>query len=260
MRFDQAKVFITGGASGIGRATAGRLRDEGASICVADINVDALDRVSSEFGVEAVEVDVRSEKSVESALEAATQRLGGLNVVINSAGVVMRKLAEEVSESDWRNVIGVNLDGTFFCSKHAIRHLKASGGTIINVASWHGGNSTISGYSAYAGSKAGVIGLTKSMALEGGPYGIRVNAICPGIINTPMWHRSLSQFENPDDLQKVVNKKHPLGHVGEPEDVAAAIAFFASQDARFITGAVLFVDGGMSVQLPHVFDNIQAMQ
>lgn len=257
MRFEQTKVFVTGGASGIGKATALRLRNEGANVCIGDVDVEALNEASHELGVEAVEIDVRSEKSVESALNTATQRLGGLHILINSAGVVMRKPIDEISESDWRRIMGVNLDGAFFCIKHALRDLEASGeGTIVNVASWHGGGSTISQFSAYTSSKAGIIGLTKATALECGMRGIRVNAVCPGIINTPMWRRSLSQFENPDELQRVANKKHPLGHIGEPEDVAAAIVFLASRDARFITGTALFVDGGMSVQLPHVFDNI----
>jgi NAD(P)-dependent dehydrogenase (short-subunit alcohol dehydrogenase family) len=136
-----------------------------------------------------------------------------------------------------------------------MQYLEASAGvTIVNVASWHGGNATISNFSAYASSKAGVIGLTRSVALEGAPRGIRVNAVCPRIIDTPMWRKSLSEFENPSELQRVVSQKHPLGHIGEPEDVAAAIAFLASDEAKFITGTTLFVDGGMSVQLPHVFD------
>ena len=255
MRFVKNGAFITGGASGIGRATAIRLFQEGANVCIGDVDVEALNRTADELGVNAVEVDVCSEKSVEVALKTAAQQLGGLDILVNSAGAAMRKAIETTAESDWRSVIGVNLEGTFFCIKHAMQYLEASaGGTIVNVASWHGGNATISNFSAYASSKAGVLGLTRSVALECAPRGIRVNAVCPGIIDTPMWRKSLSEFENPSELQRVASQKHPLGHIGEPEDVAAAIAFLASGEAKFITGTTLFVDGGMSVKLPHVFD------
>jgi NAD(P)-dependent dehydrogenase (short-subunit alcohol dehydrogenase family) len=228
-RFEGRVVIVTGGASGIGLATVKRFASEGASVVVADLNVD-----KTGAGALALACDVSSESQVEATVAAAIDRFGRLDVIVNNAGLMVFKPLEEHTEQDWLKVLRVDLLGAFFFTKQAFLHMKP-GGSIVNVSSIHAEETTPL-VCSYAAAKAAVLSLTRSSAIEGKSKGIRVNVVLPGAVDTPML------WENP-------NIKSGLEHVnqadvGRPEDIAAAIAYLASDDAAFIQGSALRVDGG----------------
>jgi NAD(P)-dependent dehydrogenase (short-subunit alcohol dehydrogenase family) len=234
------RVLVTGGASGIGAATAARFLEEGAQVVVLDRDREAGDRIASELpglsGI--VPCDVSDLTQVEAAVDQAVRLLGGLDIVINNAGISIRHDFLDIRPEEWDAVLAVNLTGVFYVAQTAARHMvEHGGGVILNTASTNG----IMGYryySDYNASKAGVIELTRSMALEFAPD-IRVNAVAPGYILTPM-----QRAEYTDQMLEEVNRKLPLGRHGAPEEVAALFAFLASDDARYLTGQVYVIDGG----------------
>ncbi len=240
MRFQDKVVIITGGASGIGLATAKRLASEGARIVLADFNQDNLDKAVPEVkqaGAPDVLLSVCNvavEAQVEATVQATLDKFGRLGVIVNNAGLMQFKALEELMGDDWLRVLSVDLLGTFYFIKQAFLHMKP-GGAVVNVSSIHA-IKTEALVAPYAAAKAAVCSLTRSAAIEGSPKGLRINAVLPGAIDTPML------WNNPN-VKSGVEKINP-SDVGKPEDVAATIAYLASDDAAFVQGAELWVDGG----------------
>ncbi len=234
------RVLITGGARGIGAATAARFLEEGSRVVILDRDAEGLRRARAALpGLEGtLKADVSDARAVWRAFAELDGLWGGLDVLINNAGISIRRPFMEISPEEWRQVIEVNLNGMFLVAQQAARRMLAGGGgVILNMGSTNG----IMGYPYYAhynASKAGVIELTRSMALELAPS-IRVNAICPGFILTPM-----QEAEYTPEMLREFERKVPLARLGRPEDVAALFAFLASDDAAFITGQCFVIDGG----------------
>jgi 3-oxoacyl-[acyl-carrier protein] reductase len=237
-------ALVTGGARGIGRSIAIKLAKEGAHIVISDINLNgALDtaKVIEEQGKEsiAVEGNVSIFSDVEAMVKQAIDKFGRIDILINNAGVTKDGLLIRMKKEDWDFVLNVNLTGTFNCSKAVAKYMmKQKTGNIVNISSVVGVMGNV-GQVNYASSKAGVIGLTKSMARELAPRGIRVNAIAPGFIDTEMT-RSLSE-----EARKRLITQIPLTRLGTPDDVANCVNFLVSDDADYITGQVIHVNGGM---------------
>lgn len=240
-RFAEKIVLITGAASGIGQATARRFSEEGASLVIVDIK-DLSDTADSLSGpVLAHMADVSDDTACDGMVNAAIERFGRLDVLVNNAGVYSEGDPAKISNEDWRKVIATDLDGVFFGCRAAIPHLEKVGGSIVNTASVSGtgGDWNTLPYNA---AKGGVVNFTRSLAMDLGKRGIRVNAVCPSLTRTPM---TKDAFEDEAQM-KAFRERIPLGRHCEPEEVAAVIAFLASTDASFITGAMIPVDGGVS--------------
>jgi NAD(P)-dependent dehydrogenase (short-subunit alcohol dehydrogenase family) len=237
---ENKRVVITGGASGIGFATAARFLEEGARVVILDRDREAGEKLSSSLPGMAkfIPCDVSDLDQVQNAVEEAIQAVGGIDVLINNAGISLRHAVLDITREEWERVIGVNLNGVFWVAQTVARHMQENdGGVILNMGSTNG----IMGYqnySDYNASKAGVIELTKSMALELAPR-VRVNAVAPGFIMTPM-----QRAEYTDEMLDEVNRRIPLNRTGTPEEVAALFAFLASEEAGFITGQIYVLDGG----------------
>jgi meso-butanediol dehydrogenase/(S,S)-butanediol dehydrogenase/diacetyl reductase len=237
---EEKRVLITGGAGGIGTATAVRFLEEGAWVAVLDRDEAALERLQGELdGLGgAICADVSDPDDVARAFAGLDRLWGGLDVLVNNAGISIRHRFTDITPREWRQVMDVNLNGVFFVAQQAVRRMLAGpGGVILNMGSTNG----LVGYHHYAdynASKAGVIELTRSMALELAPT-VRVNAVCPGFILTPMQRAEYTAEE-----QRAFAAKIPLNRLGRPEDVAALLSFLASDDAAFITGQCFVIDGG----------------
>lgn len=244
MRFDRQAIYVTGAGHGIGRAIALRLAAEGGSIAVSDIDADAAERVAGEIVARggtafATTCDVTSSESVGASFADAVDRFGALNVLVNTAGGDWDEPAfDEIPDELWDRKLDVNLTGVFRCIRAALPSLIASGpgSSVVTIGSING-NVAIGGY-AYSAAKAGLEILTKNLAARYGRQGVRFNLITPGTIRTRNW------IGRDDDLARFA-RMHPLGRVGEPEDIAAAVAFLASDDASWITGVNLPVEGGI---------------
>jgi meso-butanediol dehydrogenase/(S,S)-butanediol dehydrogenase/diacetyl reductase len=240
MRFSERVAIVTGGSSGIGLATAKRLGSEGARVVIANRDPESGEAAVAEVKASgapdawASACDVSQEAQVAATVEATLERFGRLDVVVNNAGLMVFKPIVELSTQDWQRILSVDLLGAFYFTKQAFLHMRP-GGAIVNVSSIHAVE-TSPLVAPYAAAKAALLAFTRSAALEAKPKGIRVNAILPGAVDTPML------WDNPN-VKSGAETLNP-SMVGKPEDVAATIAFLASDDAAFVQGAALRVDGG----------------
>jgi len=250
MRFQGKVAFVTGGASGLGAAAAARLAREGARVVVADIDEDGArrlaDRLPDGF---AVAVDTADASSVEAAVRRAVDRYGRIDVVINNAGIAgAQHPLHELPVGDWRKVRGINGDGMFYVMKYCIAEmLKTGGGSIVNTSSTAGLTGQIN-ISPYTFAKAGVVGLTRSAAIEYAAQNIRVNAIAPTVVWTPLVERFAQDAPDPAAMRAAIENYNPMPGIPRPQDIAAAVAFLASDEARWITGHTLPIDGGYCAQ------------
>jgi NAD(P)-dependent dehydrogenase (short-subunit alcohol dehydrogenase family) len=249
MRLDNKIALITGGAVGIGAGIAQRFSEAGAVVVILDVNGAGALRMEQQLcqtgRARAIQGDVASEDQVKSAVERIVAEFGNLDVLVNNAGIDVEGPLVEMSSSVWDRQLDVNLKGAFLCSKYAIPPMRGRGGAIVNISSVRAFVS-YEGNAAYDASKAGMIGLTRALALEHGRDRIRVNAICPGYIDTPMMDDWLRMQADPEATIRQVVSIHPLGRMGTPRDVAEATLFLASDAAAFISGTFLVVDGAMS--------------
>ncbi|MCF8070403.1 MAG: glucose 1-dehydrogenase [Desulfobacterales bacterium] len=245
-------ALITGGSSGIGMAIAERFLKEGAKIMIAGRSKERCDAVQKQFeifgadAVDSVAGDVSRWDDVQKMVKKTVDRFGRIDILVNNAGIYLEKRVEETTEDEWDQIININLKGVFLCSKAVYPHFKKQGGgTIVNMSS----DSGVSGNpdeAAYCASKGGVTNLTRAMALDYAKENIRVNAICPAVINTPMLQREIDMQEDKEAYLKEMDELHPIGRVGLPKEVAFAVLMVASDEASFITGANISVDGGLT--------------
>jgi NAD(P)-dependent dehydrogenase (short-subunit alcohol dehydrogenase family) len=250
---DGRVAVVSGGASGIGRACVERLHAAGALVVLCDIDVEAGREVAESLSddsasVEFFHCDVTSETQVAATMTSAIERLGSLDVLVANAGIDAPYDAATMTESEWDKFLGMDLKSVWLCAKHALPQMRRQRrGSIVNIASIHA-FVTSRGKFPYAAAKAGVVGLTRSLALDEAGYGIRVNAVCPGYTRTRMLMSGIESAEDPSAAEREMLAIHPLGRVGEPIEIANVVAFLASDEASFVTGASILVDGGLSAK------------
>jgi NAD(P)-dependent dehydrogenase (short-subunit alcohol dehydrogenase family) len=240
-------AIVTGGSRGIGFATAKIFVENGAKVVITAKDPKrieaAIDKLSNTIGITA---DIKNENDVKKVIKQTIDKFGKLDILVNNAGIFPKiKQLHEIDESEWNEVLDVNLTGQFRFTKAAIPYLQKTSGSIINISS-DAGLKAYQGFNAdaYSAAKAGLIILTKCLALEYAKDRIRVNCICPGVVDTDM----TKPFLKTEKDMEFMNNEHPIGRIGKPEDVAKAVLYFASDDASWTTGAILTVDGGESVK------------
>ena len=249
-RFEGKVAYVTGGASGLGAATAKRLAEEGAAVVVADVNEEGAKALAATLpDALALRVDTGDAEAVERSIAAALERYGKIDLIFNNAGISGEQLRiHESSVENWKRVARINGDGVFYVLKYGIAAmLKTGGGAIVNTSSTNG-LIGIPNIPPYTFTKWGVIGITKSAAIEYAKDGIRVNAVAPTVVRTPLVEQFIKDAADPAQMAAVMENFNPMPGMPEPQDVAAAVTFLLSDEARFITGHVIPIDGGYTAQ------------
>ena len=247
LEFSGKVALVTGGSRGIGYAVAKIFSEKGATVVITGKDSQRLEKAASEINnVTGIVADIRNKDDVKNVVKKLIEKFGRLDILVNNAGIFPKiKLLHEIDEDEWNEVLDVNLTGQFRFTKEAIPHLQKTAGSIINISSDAG----LKAYQdfnadAYSAAKAALILLTKCWALEYAKDKIRVNCICPGVVDTDM----TKPFMKTQKDIEFMNSEHPIGRIGQPEEVAKAVMYFASDDAAWITGAILTVDGGESIK------------
>lgn len=246
MRLLDRVALITGGNRGIGLATARLFAKEGAKVMLfARDQAKGEAEAGSIPDARFIQGDVTKAEDCQRAVDESIRMFGGLDVLVNCAGIIYRnRTVEQTTEDEWNATFDVNVKGTFLMCKHAMPELRKRKGCVVNLSSYVG-MVGFRGASAYTASKAAIINLTRSMALDHAREGVRVNAVCPGSVDTEMIHAAWKKFGDVEEARRLWSEKHPMGRIARPGEVARAILFLASDDASFITGTALAVDGGI---------------
>ncbi len=241
MRFANKVAFITGGGSGIGAATARQMAREGAALVLVDISLEAAEAVAREVDGIAIAADVSQRAEIEAAIAQAVQHHGRIDILFNNAGVGCFGKTPDLDPAEWERVIGIDLNSVFYACHAAIPHMPKPGGAIINTASISGLAGDYN-FTAYNAAKAAVINYTKSMAIDHAREGLRVNALCPGLIATPL----TAAAEELPELKRDWHANIPMGRPGAPEEMAEVVCFLASDAASYMTGSIVVADGGQT--------------
>jgi NAD(P)-dependent dehydrogenase (short-subunit alcohol dehydrogenase family) len=245
MKLKDKVAIVTGAGSGIGAATARLFASEGARVALVDRDADGLHKVAAGIaGSLAIVADVSSNAQAHDGVALVMKQWGRIDVLMTAAGISLGGTVDKIEEAAWDRTYAVNVKGTFLWVHHAIKPMiAAKSGAIVTVGSQLA-QSSLGTNAAYISSKGAIASFTKTIAVDHAPQGIRVNALMPGVIDTPMPARSLQRQADPDAARAFWKKRHPMGRIGQPEEVAKAALFLASDDSSFVTGTLLFVDGG----------------
>jgi len=244
MRLEGRSALVTGGAKGIGEAIARRLRAEGARVTIGDVDTEGAERVAAEIGADAVSLDVTDPESARAAVDGADR----LDVLVNNAGMDEFSFLTDTDPGLWERVLAVNLKGVLACTHATLPRMQRAGyGRIVNIAS-EAGRVGSKGSAVYSAAKGGVIAFTKTIARENARFGITANAIAPGPIDTPLLRRATDMGELGDRIIETMKGATQLRRLGQPDEVAAAVAFLASEEAAYVTGETLGVSGGLGMQ------------
>jgi len=251
MEFDDKAVIVTGGAKGIGLGCVGVFCRLGAMVAIVDRDAEAGKRAAAQAPSEGgrplfVEADISTDAGARRAVDEAVSAFGRLDALVNNAGTHISKDVLDQTEEEWDRLLDTNLKSCFLCSKHALPALIDSGGSIVNMSSMVGlvGQSRAAAYSA---TKGGMVAMTRGMALDYAPRGVRVNAVCPGWVETPLVEEWFAQQPDPEAARRYILSAHPLGRIATVEEIGRVVAFLASSDASFVTGVALPVDGAVTL-------------